>query len=114
MRWLKKYSEAIAAMAMASVLAGTSEFALRCHIEQHRMSETMAFLQHRQEACLALRWRWEAQDQEHQYRGSSAVTAVTVGPIGGFVMDVTEDEYGHAVGQCHLKDAPYVDAEMRE
>lgn len=71
------------------------------------MNKTAAFLQHRQQACLELRWRWEADDQVHQFIGSSAGTAVTVGPIAGFVMDVTEDEDGHAVGQCHRENASY-------
>jgi hypothetical protein len=107
--WLKKFSEAIALFAIAGVLAGASEFGLRCHIEQKRMAKTMVFLQQRQSACLELRWRWEADDQEHQYIGSSAGTAATVGPIAGFVMDVTENEYGHAVGQCHAKNTTYTD-----
>jgi hypothetical protein len=34
---------------------------------------------------------------------------VTVGPISGFVMDVTEDEFGHAKGQCHALNAPYTE-----
>ena len=46
--------------------------------------------QHRQAACLELGWRWEADDQEAQYKpGTSAGTQTTVGPISGFVMDVT-------------------------
>ena len=63
----------------------------------------------RQQACLDLKWRWEADDQEHQYKGSSAGSRVTVGPISGYVMDVTENEFGHAVGQCHVKNASYSD-----
>jgi hypothetical protein len=92
-----------------SVLAVASEFALRCHVEQERMTRSIASIQHRQRACLALRWRWEADDQDHQYIGSSAGSAVTVGPIAGYVMDVTDNEYGHAVGQCHLENEPYID-----
>ena len=65
---------------------------------------------HRQAACLELGWRWEADDQENQYRTEgSAGTHTTVGPISGFVMDVTEDEYGHAEGQCHAVNATYSD-----
>ena len=65
---------------------------------------------HRQAACLELGWRWEADDQEAQYGiGNSAGTHTTVGPISGFVMDVTEDEYGHAEGQCHAVNASYRD-----
>jgi hypothetical protein len=61
-------------------------------------------------ACLELGWRWEADDQENQYKpGNSAGTRTTVGPISGFVMDVTEDEYGHAQGQCHALNSPYND-----
>jgi hypothetical protein len=109
LRRLKHYSEPIALLVMAGVLAATSEFALRCHVEQNRMAQTIALLEHRERACLELRWRWEADDQEHQYIGSSAGSAVTVGPIAGYVMDVSENEYGHAVGQCHLENAPYID-----
>ena len=96
-------------LAMAGVLAATTQFALRCHVEQIRMTRTVTLLAHQQQACLELRWRWEADDQEHQYIGSSAGSAVTVGPIAGYVMDVSENEYGHAVGQCHLENAPYID-----
>jgi hypothetical protein len=105
---LKEYSELLTPLLVAGLLAGMSEFALRCHLEQDRMGKTIAFVQHRQRACLELRWRWEADDQEHQYIGSSAGTSVRVGPIAGFVMDVTENEYGHAVGQCHLENEPYI------
>jgi hypothetical protein len=105
---LKEYSESLTLLIIAGLLAATSEFTLRCHLEQDRMGKTIAFLQHREWACLELRWRWEADDQEHQYIGTSAGTAVTVGPIAGFVMDVTENEYGHAVGQCHLENEPYI------
>ena len=65
---------------------------------------------HRQSACLALGWRWEADDQENSYlSGNSAGTHTTVGPISGFVMDVTEDEEGHAEGNCHEVNASYTD-----
>lgn len=109
LRWLKKYSEVVVLFVTTGVLAGASEFALRCHIEQDRMRKMAAFQLQQRQACLELRWRWEADDQLHQYRGSSAGTQVTVGPIAGFVMDVTENEYGHAVGQCHVENAPYID-----
>ena len=99
----------IALFVTTGVLAGASEFALRCHIEQDRMNKMAAFLLQQRQACLELRWRWEDDDQQHQYLGSSAGTQVTVGPIAGFVMDVTENEYGHAVGQCHVENALYID-----
>ncbi len=74
------------------------------------MKSLMTQAQHRQAACLQLGWRWEADDQENQYRpGTSAGTRTTVGPISGFVMDVTEDENGHAEGQCHAVNASYSD-----
>lgn len=74
------------------------------------MKSLMKQAQYRQAACLALGWRWEADDQQDQYKpGSSAGTHTTVGPISGFVMDVTEDESGHAEGQCHAVNASYVD-----
>ena len=74
------------------------------------MKSLMSQALHRQAACLELGWRWEADDQENQYKpGNSAGTHTTVGPISGFVMDVTEDEYGHAEGQCHEVNASYVD-----
>ena len=37
----------------------------------------------------------------------SAGTNATVGPISGFVMDVTENEFGHAEGRCHAVKASY-------
>lgn len=74
------------------------------------MKRLLNVTQQRQLACLELGWRWEADDQENQYKpGNSAGTHATVGPISGFVMDVTEDEYGHAEGQCHAVNAAYTD-----
>jgi hypothetical protein len=104
------YTQAAALCAIAGVLAAETGFTLQCHLQQHAMRSltTQALL--RQAACLELGWRWEADDQENQYRaGNSAGTRTTVGPISGFVMDVTEDEYGHAEGRCHAVNASYVD-----
>jgi hypothetical protein len=92
------------------VFAVQTEFAVRCHIQEHAMKRLLNVSQHRKLACLELGWRWEADDQENQYKpGNSAGTQTTVGPISGFVMDVTEDEYGHAEGQCHAVNAAYTD-----
>jgi hypothetical protein len=96
--------------AIAGLLAAETGFALQCHLQQHRMTSMVTISAHRQQACLQLGWRWEADDQEAQYKpGTSAGTHTTVGPISGFVMDVTEDENGHAEGQCHAVSAPYSD-----
>ena len=83
-------------------------------LSNHEQRREMKFLLnkglHRQSACLALGWRWEADDQENSYLpGNSAGTHTTVGPISGFVMDVTEDEEGHAEGNCHEVNASYTD-----
>lgn len=106
-----KLAQAVGVCVLAGLLAVESEFALRSHLEQYQMSRLISFSQHRHQACLELGWRWEADDQENQYKpgNSSAGTHVTVGPISGFVMDVTEDESGHAEGQCHAFNAPYTD-----
>ncbi len=113
MRWLNlasKSAEVLSVSLAALLLTGGTEFALRCHVEQHKMSALVTLAQHRQRACTELGWRWDADDQEHQYGpGNSAGTDETVGPIAGFVMDVTENEYGHAEGQCHAVNAPYRD-----
>jgi len=113
LRWLHKgplFAQAIALCAIAGLLAAESGFALQCHVHQHAMKSLVALSWHRQQACLELGWRWEADDQEAQYKpGTSAGTRTTVGPISGFVMDVSEDENGHAEGQCHAVSAPYSD-----
>ena len=94
---------------IAGILAAETGFALFRHVQQRAMQSLMTRARHRQSACLELGWRWEADDQESQYKpGNSAGTQTTVGPISGFVMDVTEDEYGHAEGQCHEVNASYV------
>jgi hypothetical protein len=112
LHWSKKASKSVEFLslsALASLIAFATVFALRCHLEQRQMVMLLDLSQHRQQACLELGWRWEADDQEHQYGGTSAGTSTTVGPISGFVMDVTENEFGHANGQCHAVNASYRD-----
>lgn len=105
-----KLVRASALCVFAAWLTAASEFSLRCHVQQHNMSTLLRTAEHRQSACLELGWRWQADDQEQQYRpGTSAGSNATVGPIAGFVMDVTENEYGHAEGQCHALHASYTD-----
>jgi hypothetical protein len=96
--------------ALAGLLTVQTVFALQCHLQRRAMKSLVNQAQHRQAACLQLGWRWEADDQENQYGpADSAGTHTTVGPISGFVMDVTEDEDGHAAGQCHSVNASYND-----
>lgn len=72
------------------------------------MDKLARFATQRRDACRQLGLVWEADDQERQYKpGTSAGTNTTVGPISGFVMDVTENEFGHAQGQCHAANASY-------
>ena len=93
---------------LAILLAANSGFAVRCGVEQHQMKHLASVALQRRQACLELGLRWEADDQERQYRsGTSAGTNATVGPISGFVMDVTENEFGHAEGRCHAMNASY-------
>ena len=93
---------------LAFLLVGNSGFAFRCGVEQHQMNKLASEAAQRERACQQLGLRWEADDQERQYKpGSSTSTNATVGPISGFVMDVTENEYGHAQGQCHAAAASY-------
>jgi hypothetical protein len=100
--------EVSALFALAVLLMGNSGFALLCGVEQHQMNKLVSYAQQRRLACLELGLRWEADDQERQYRpGTSAGTNTTVGPISGFVMDVSENEFGHAQGQCHAVSASY-------
>ncbi len=95
---------------MAILLAVASVFVTHSHLDRREMNSLANFFAQRQQACLELAWRWEANDQEHQYDGgSSAGSTATVGPIRGYVMDVTEDEFGHAQGQCHAINASYQD-----
>jgi len=103
-----KFAE-VAGLCMAAVLlACNSGFAFRCGVEQHQMKRLARYAQQRQQACIDLGLQWQADDQERQYKpGSSAGTNATVGPISGFVMDVTENEFGHAQGRCHAANASY-------
>jgi hypothetical protein len=95
---------------MATSLAAATVFAAQCRVDQREMNSLNAFFEQRQQACRELAWRWEASDQEDQYKGgSSAGTNATVGPIHGYVLDVTEDEDGHAQGECHALKASYRD-----
>jgi hypothetical protein len=103
-------AQAVALCAIAGLLAVQTGFALQCHVQQKAMQKLVNQTLHRHAACLELGLRWEADDQENQYGPvDSAGTHTTVGPISGFVMDVTEDEYGHAEGQCHAVNASYTD-----
>lgn len=103
-----KFAEVAVLSAAALLLVGNSGFALQCGVEQRQMNRLAQYAQQKQQACLNLGLRWEADDQEQQYKpGTSAGTDVTVGPISGFVMDVTENEFGHAEGQCHPAKASY-------
>ena len=95
---------------LAAVLVVQTGFLLVSYHQQHEMTRLIRLGQHRRDACLGLKWRWEADDQEHQYQlGSSAGTRATVGPISGYVMDVTENESGHAEGYCHPVHPSYLD-----
>jgi hypothetical protein len=103
-----KFADVAALCALAALLVVNSGFAVRCGVEEHQMDKLTRYAQQRREACLNLGLRWEANDQEQQYRpGTSAGTNATVGPISGFVMDVTENEFGHAEGQCHAVTSSY-------
>jgi len=100
----------VALCAIAGLMIMQTGFGLQCHVQRTTMQTLVKQSLHRQQACLELGWRWEADDQQNQYGSDgSAGTQTTVGPISGFVMDVTEDEYGHAEGQCHPVNASYSD-----
>jgi hypothetical protein len=111
LRFLKKswkFADVVMLCALALVLAANSGFAVRCGVEQHQMKRLAINAQQRSQACLELGLRWEADDQERQYQpGTSAGTNATVGPISGFVMDVSENEFGHAEGRCHAANPSY-------
>jgi len=111
LRFLKKSwksADVAALCALAVMLVTSSGFAVRCGVEDHQMKQLASYAQQRRQACLELGLQWEADDQERQYKpGTSAGTNATVGPISGFVMDVTENEYGHAEGRCHAVRASY-------
>ena len=103
-----KLAEVVFLCLLALSLSISSGFAFRSGVDEHQMKQLLNYAQQRKQACLELGLRWEADDQERQYtRGSSAGTNSTVGPISGFVMDVTENEYGHAEGRCHAVNASY-------
>jgi len=103
-----KFADVAALCALAALLVIDSGFAVRCGVAEHQMNRMTRYAQQRRQACLNLGLRWEANDQERQYlAGTSAGTNATVGPISGFVMDVTENEFGHAEGQCHAVTASY-------
>ena|SRR5438270_601759 len=105
-----RLSQAAGVCVLASLLVAESGFASLCHSQRQAMKMLVTQTLHRQAACLQLGWRWEADDQENQYKpGTSAGSRTTVGPISGFVMDVTEDEDGHAEGQCHAIGGSYSD-----
>src|SRR5579864_7730987 len=109
-----RFSQAVGVCVLAGLLVAESGFASLCHSQQHAMKTLVSQTMHRQAACLELGWRWEADDQENQYKpGTSAGSSTTVGPISGFVMDVTEDENGHAEGQCHAIGGSYSDLAPR-
>ncbi len=102
--------QALAVCALAALLALETGFALQCHVEQRAMKSLVNQSRHRQAACLELGWRWEAEDQEAQYGPTdSAGPHTTVFPNAGGVMDGTEEESGHAEGQCHAVSASYPD-----
>jgi hypothetical protein len=103
-----KFADVAVLCALAALLVVNSGFAVRCGVAEHQMNRLMQHAQQRRQACLALGLLWEAADQDNQYRpGSSAGTNSTVGPISGYVMDVTENELGHAEGRCHAINASY-------
>ena len=103
-----KSAEVAALCGAAVLLAANSGFAFRSRVEEHQMNRLAQHAQQRRQACLELGLRWEADDQERQYKpGTSAGTNATVGPISGFIMDVSENEFGHAEGQCHAANASY-------
>ena len=111
MRFIKKgwkLAEVTILSSLAVTLSVSSGFAFRSSVDEHQMNRMTRYAQQRRQACLELGLQWEADDQERQYKpGSSAGTNSTVGPISGFVMDVTENEYGHAEGHCHAANASY-------
>ncbi len=104
------FTQPVTLCVLAGLMVVQTCSSLSWHLEQRTMKTLVNEARQRQAACLELGLRWEAEDQEHQYGpDSSAGTHTTVGPISGFVMDVTEDEEGHAEGQCHAVNASYTD-----
>lgn len=111
MRFLKKGWK-LAEVAILSLFAVSlsvgSGFVFRSKVDEHQMKRLARYALQRKQACFELGLQWEADDQERQYGPvNSAGTNATVGPISGFVMDVTENEYGHAEGRCHAVNASY-------
>lgn len=107
---IQPLSACVLTAALASLAVVQTGFALECRLHRSSMAALLLLNHQRRDACLALKWRWEADDQEHQYKaGSSAGSQSTVGPIEGFVMDVTENESGHAQGDCHPAHTSYRD-----
>lgn len=111
MRFLRK-GRKLAEITVLSLLGGSlslgSGFVFRSSVDEHQMNRLTQDALHRKQACFELGLQWEADDQERQYKpGTSAGTNATVGPISGFVMDVTENEFGHAEGRCHAVNASY-------
>lgn len=103
-----KFAEVALLGTFAVTLSVSSGFAFRCRVDEHQMNRLANYAEQRRQACFELGLVWEADDQEQQYRpGSSAGTNSTVGSISGFVMDVTENEFGHAEGRCHAMNASY-------
>lgn len=111
MRFLRKgrkFAEVSVLCSFAVTLSVSSEFVFRCGVNEHQMNRLSRYVTQRRQACFELGLQWEADDQERQYKpGTSAGTSSTVGPISGFVMDVTENEFGHAEGRCHPVNASY-------
>jgi hypothetical protein len=104
----RKLTEVFVLCLLAASLCFGSNFAFRSGVDEHQMDRLLKYAQQRKQACFELGLQWEAEDQDRQYRpGTSAGTNSTVGPISGFVMDVTENEYGHAEGRCHAVNASY-------
>jgi hypothetical protein len=106
----RHWAEVAVLSSLAVSLSVGSGFAFHCKVDEHQMNRLTGYSLQRRQACLALGLQWEADDQERQYRpGTSAGTHTTVGPISGYVMDVTENEFGHAEGRCHAANGSYKD-----
>lgn len=104
----RKLAEVTLLCLLAASLSISSGFVFRSRVDDHQMNRLARYAQQRKQACFELGLQWEADDQERQYKpGTSAGTNATVGPISGFVMDVTENEFGHAEGRCHAVNASY-------
>lgn len=103
-----KFAEVAVLCSLSVTFCFSSGFAVRCSVDRQQMKRLTSYAQQRSRACFELGLEWEADDQERQYKpGTSAGTNATVGPISGFVMDISENEYGHAEGRCHAVNASY-------